>query len=609
MTTQKQYKYTLPIGFVLRGGENDYVIEQVLGKGGFGVTYKVKSRVIHGKIPVDVFFAVKEYFPDICSREADNATIIIPETKEDEVREGLTDFINEGKRLHQVCDLNPNIVNVNEVFEANGTAYYVMEYLEGGDLRKMVRDNGKPLTEKQMLDIMRPIGKAVQCLHDNRILHLDIKPDNIVMRRYNDGREEPVLIDFGIAVHFKNNGTPTSKNPSQGVSPGYSPVEQYAKYRTFDPRLDVYAFCATCLYLLTGKDPLEAHNMTPALIKSALPKDLEPKIADTLVRGMNKEKEMRTGTIKKVLEGMGGTIILPPHGGSDGSRGSKKKTSTFKKYLSYFVFFLLGTLCAGLAIWGIKACKGEKKTKDTIKEGSVLTFEVNGVEFDMVLVEGGTFTMGATDEQGSDAEDDEKPPHEVDLSSYYIGQTEVTQELWVAVMGENPSWFNGSNHNGNYGTNLKRPVEYVSWDDCQEFIRRLNKKTGKQFRLPTEAEWEYAACGGNRSQVYKYSGSNNIGDVAWYHDNSGEQTHDVATKRANELGIYDMSGNVWEWCNDLYGDYSSSSQSNPQGPASESYRVSRGGSWDFDAKRCLVSYRSWFSADSRYFNLGVRLAL
>ncbi|MBR5639293.1 MAG: SUMF1/EgtB/PvdO family nonheme iron enzyme [Muribaculaceae bacterium] len=604
-----EHKYPLPLGYVLKGGENNYTIVKVLGKGGFGVTYKVKSRVIHGKIPVDVFFAVKEYFPDICSREADNATIIIPETKQKEVRDGIKDFIIEGRRLHEVCDLNPNIVNVNEVFEANGTAYYVMEYLEGGDLRKRVRDNGMPLSGQQMLDIMRPIGEAVQCLHEHKILHLDIKPDNIVMRRNEDGSEEPVLIDFGIAVHFKNNGTPTSKNPSQGVSPGYSPVEQYFMSRVYDPRYDVYAFCATCLYLLTGKDPEEAQNMSPALIRKMLPKDLESRVADAIVNGMSKDKDQRTGTMKQLLDRMK-TVKLPP------PPPPSSKSSPFKKFLSYFGMFLLGVLCASLAIWGMKACKGAKNTKDTIEEDSVLTFKVNGVEFDMVLVEGGTFTMGATSEQGSDFYSNETPTHSVTLSPYYIGQTEVTQELWEAVMGENPSWFNGygnskygSTHSENYGTNLHRPVEQVSWKDCQEFIRKLNEETGKNFRLPTEAEWEYAARGGS-SQGYKYSGSNNIDDVACYTVNSRDKgssspdygTHPVASKRANQLGIYDMSGNVWEWCQDNWYNYNGSFTGDA------SYHVLRGGSWFNPAKGCRVSVRV-IGRDDSCSAVGLRLVL
>ena len=228
------------------------------------------------------------------------------------------------------------------------------------------------------------------------------------------------------------------------------------------------------------------------------------------------------------------------------------------------------------------------------------TFTVGGVSFTMVYVDGGTFTMGATSEQGNyDPRDDEKPAHSVNLSSYYIGQTEVTQELWEAVMGSNPSRFKGA----------KRPVECVSWSDCCEFICKLNQKTGKNFRLPTEAEWEYAARGGNKSQHYRFSGGVPLGNVAWCSDNSGKKTHDVATKPANELGIYDMSGNVREWCSDWYGAYDSSSQHNPQGPASGSDRVCRGGSWDDSARGCRVSHRFRSSADSRNKYIGLRLAL
>ena len=213
----------------------------------------------------------------------------------------------------------------------------------------------------------------------------------------------------------------------------------------------------------------------------------------------------------------------------------------------------------------------------------------------MIPVQGGTFQMGS-----NDGDSDEKPVHSVTLSSYYIGQTEVTQALWKAVMGSsNPSWCEGDN----------KPVERVSWNDCQTFITKLNQLTGEHFRLPTEAEWEFAAKGGRKSRGFKYSGSNTIGDVAWYDDNSGYETHVVATKSPNELGIYDMSGNVWEWCQDWYGDYSSSSQTNPTGSFSGSYRVSRGGSWTFDAARCRAARRSGFTPTNSYGALGLRLAL
>lgn len=227
------------------------------------------------------------------------------------------------------------------------------------------------------------------------------------------------------------------------------------------------------------------------------------------------------------------------------------------------------------------------------------TLTVNGIKYNMVWVEGGTFRMGATSEQDGDAYDNEKPVHSVTLSGYYIGKTEVTQALWKAVMGRNWSRFKGDD----------LPVENVSWYDCQEFIRKLNSLTGQHFRLPTEAEWEFACRGGNNSRGYKYSGSNYIDNVAWYDGNSGGNTHPVATKSPNELGIYDMSGNVWEWCADWYGKYSSGAQTNPKGPYDGSYRVYRGGSWDSLARNCRSSNRFFNFPAYRYYFLGLRLAL
>ena len=223
----------------------------------------------------------------------------------------------------------------------------------------------------------------------------------------------------------------------------------------------------------------------------------------------------------------------------------------------------------------------------------------DGISIDMVRVEAGTFTMGATAEM-EDPMDWEKPTHRVTLTNdYYIGKYEVTQALWQAVMGNNPSYFKGDN----------LPVEYVSWDDCQDFLSKLNRITGKTFRLPTEAEWEYAARGGNKSRGYQYSGSNNLSDVAWYDDNSGKKTHAVGTKQANELGIYDMNGNVFEWCQDWYGEYNSSSQVNPTGANSGSYRVIRGGSWYFSAMYSRSSCRYEHAPGYRSTIFGLRLVL
>ena len=242
---------------------------------------------------------------------------------------------------------------------------------------------------------------------------------------------------------------------------------------------------------------------------------------------------------------------------------------------------------------------GEETVVEEMPE--TMTFKVGNSEFTVSRVDPGTFTIGPV---AGDPEvtEDEKPAHKVDLTeTYYIGRTEVTQELYAAVMGKNPSNFKGSN----------LPVEQVSYNDALEFCKRLSEKTGKNFTLPTEAQWEYAARGGQKSpeQPELYSGSNNINEVSWFGDNSGEKTHPVATKAPNALGIYDMTGNVFEWCLDWYGSYKGAGTTDPNGPAKGVDRVLRGGSWRGEAKNCRVSYRFNYGPDHNRFNLGFRVVM
>lgn len=241
---------------------------------------------------------------------------------------------------------------------------------------------------------------------------------------------------------------------------------------------------------------------------------------------------------------------------------------------------------------------------DPVMPGGAGEYTVNGVTFKMVAVKGGTFTMGATSEQ-SNPSSGEKPTHTVTLSDFAIGETEVTQELWLAVMGTNPS---------QWTINLQCPVDNVSWNDCQDFLEKLNELTGMQFTLPTEAQWEYAARGGASSKGYQYSGSNTLDDVAWYTKNSQMtemypyRTRPVKLKQPNELGLYDMSGNVREWCRDWYGSYSSSLQTDPTGPSTGLNRLYRGGCWALSAPNCRVTCRTPSSPTSGVYN-GLRLAL
>lgn len=236
------------------------------------------------------------------------------------------------------------------------------------------------------------------------------------------------------------------------------------------------------------------------------------------------------------------------------------------------------------------------------------TIEVNGCSFNMVKVKGGTFVMGATVEQDDEGDNDELPLQTVTLDDYMIGETEVTQGLWYAVMGERPISPDGDDH----------PMKEVSHDECLVFIRKLNELTGRHFSLPTEAQWEFAARGGNESKHYKYAGSNDIDEVAWYSANCwdlGKESpefgnHPVATKKPNELGLYDMSGNVWEWCHESYISYDGQPKHNPglHEDAQGSYRCNRGGSWDYIATSARVSNRRNRTRDFRNFNLGLRLA-
>lgn len=587
MDEMEQWDDVLPVGSVLRSGKREYRVEAVLGKGGFGITYKVSAMEQVGQIPVRVEFAMKEFFMDGCLRDA-SGKVSTADTK-GEAADGLKDFISEARRLNSLCGQCRNIVPVDEVFEANGTACYVMEFLDGGSLADYVKKHGA-LSVGAAKKILKPVADAVAFLHCNRITHLDIKPGNIMFR----SNGEPVLIDFGLAKHYDRRGNATTTVRTLAYSAGFSPAEQYVGLKQFSPQSDVYALAATFANMLTGKTPPEAIDLEFSLNdwSVCLPEEVRPAVVHAMAYS-RKDRTLSVRDFVKELYGNEPSVVEKPVSQPAAEPTVESKTevigegkkSTKKRWI-------IAACVAVAAVVGIVCASAPQLVA---VEGSQ-TFTVNGVKFTMVPVEGGTFTMGVTSEQGGYAGD---KAHQVTLSDYYIGQTEVTQALWKAVMGSNPSFFKGDN----------LPVECVSWDDCQVFIQKLNQLTGKQFRLPTEAEWEYAARGGRKSRGYKYAGGNDIDLVAWYDGNSGNETHAVATKQANELGVYDMSGNVEEWCSDWYDGYQSSSQSDPQGPSSGSFRVYRGGNFHYsNAGDCRVSYRYGGAPDDRDYSLGLRLS-
>lgn len=585
-----RYDKALQPGTVLRGKDNSYRIDRVLGQGTFGITYLAYTRVVVkgelGSVPTEIQVAVKEFFMrDINGREGSTVTTGGSRELFDKYN---YKFRREARNLAGLS--HEGIVKVIETFEVNGTSYYAMEYCSGGSLDALiVRRGGLP--QGEALELFGQMASALAYMHSCNMLHLDLKPGNVMLR----GNGCPVLIDFGLAKQYNEDGDPESSTTIGGGTPGYAPLEQSnyneeekdegGKERQIPVTMDVYALGATLYKMLTGERPPAASDVLRRFPANALAdRGVSSVVIAAIRRAMSPIPDDRYQSVPDFAAALQVKSAQQPHSQHD------------EKTEPQIIVIDPGP---------------SHKPQPII---TPVLPKIDLPDMDMVYVEGGTFMMGATAEQGKDADSDEKPAHRVSLDSYYIGKYPVTQRLWKAVMGSNPSYFKGE----------KLPVECVSWNKVQKFLKKLNAMTGKNFRLPTEAEWEFAARGGNRSRGYKYSGSNNIDDVAWYEENSlikkhkwfsylldGKQTHPVGTKRPNELGIYDMSGNVYEWCQDWYDSkyYENSPQHNPQGAISGSYRVFRGGSWYNGVWGCRVSLRSFNSPAIRDSRIGFRLAL
>ena len=598
---------------------NRYELQRLLGRGGFSEVWLAKDQWTHLNV------AIKVYAPGQGMEE-----------------DGMREFCGE---LAGVYDINhSNLLKPQHVDAWENMPYLIMAYCPNGSCAKLI---GK-VTEEQMWKMIHDVASGLAYLHEKGLVHQDIKPANVMIDE--DGHY--LITDFGVSSRARSTLRKSVISSTGGGTTAYMGPERFSKQPAPTKASDIWSLGAMCFEMLEGEVPFGENGGVSQKIGADIP-DMNANISDALKFTITKMLQKETWdrpTASTLVEWsvnparieVDRSIITSEKEHQENNKAgrptvphrnvSMSESETDNKPIideqqkeivkgakgNNKVWILVGVMAVVICVLCVLLFGGWEDNPVQIEDELIIeevgdtfqseveTFTVNDVTFCMRLVEGGTFQMGS--ENGYEYE---QPIHSVTLSGYYIGETEVTQALWKAVMGTtvrqqrdkaDTSW-------PIFGEGDNYPMFYISWNECQEFIIKLNQKTGRRFALPTEAQWEFAARGGNKSQGYEYSGSNNIDEVAWYWDNSSEQTHPVGTKMANELGLYDMSGNVYECCSDWYGDYSSSSQTDSTGPSTGSNRVDRGGGWSNNAGDCRSTDRNYISPDDRYGNLGLRLVL
>ncbi|MBU0655278.1 MAG: SUMF1/EgtB/PvdO family nonheme iron enzyme [Gammaproteobacteria bacterium] len=574
----------LPRGYTL----DRYQIESILGEGGFGITY------LASHIPMGQKVAIKEYLPMEFAVREKNTTVAPRSTKTEETyRWGLERFLQEAKVLAQFSD-HPNIVSVRDFFEANGTAYLVMEYLEGQTFGQWLIRNPQP-SQDQLLQLMIPVLDGLRAIHAKQYLHRDIKPGNVFIR--SDGR--PVLIDFGSARQAMGE---YSRSLSVVLSEGYAPNEQYSRNGKQGPWTDVYAVGACLWRAVSGHEP------PPAPDRSAARDNEEP---DPLVSALEIGKGHYS---EKLLQAIDWSLTYLP-------KSRPQSVNEFQELL--------------LQEWQYNNHPSQQTALAPAPENFPITKDkvepifntspplpshskIFDIEPELVFITSGKFIMGCLEGEKSaligrgmlrdntegGCYGDEKPAHEINISSFFLGKYPITftefdyfcESVGVAKP-DDEGWGRG-----------KRPVINISWHDAQTYVRWLCTQTNRHYRLPTEAEWEYAARGGSNT-AYPWG---NLVDLRYTNcgGKMGKTTH-VDQYPDNSFGLHDMHGNVWEWCQDWYAHdyYLFSPANNPKGPEMGTERVLRGGSWNFHPRGVRSAARDRSLPDRKLSSIGFRIAL
>jgi formylglycine-generating enzyme required for sulfatase activity/serine/threonine protein kinase len=657
----------LPLGTRLQGA---YRIGRVLGHGGFGITYLAWDENLELKL------AIKEYLPlHLAGRDGDRATVSVrPGEAREQFDHGLTGFLNEARALARF-DQHPGIVGVKGYLRAHGTGYMVMEYVPGITFKTYLERRGGRIPFADALALLMPVMDALRAVHQGDLLHRDIAPDNI----YITTAGQVKLLDFGAARQALRD---QSQSLSMIFKPGYAPWEQCHKGGRQGPWTDVYALAATLYRAITGEPPPESPDrmeqdelLAPSRLGLALPAAAET----ALMQGLAVKAKDRTQEMVSLQRGLQGQV--PPATPPAPPRPPQPPPAAPTRP-RWWGPVLLGSglmaLILGLAYLGYQdqerrsdqaeaarfaeatraqraadaaraaealraaeTARAEQAAKAKRAADAARTAEEARLAQEraaqeaarrqqadlptMVAIPAGSFSMGCQPGE-QECEEDEKPAHRVQIVAFELGQTEVTFDQWDACVADGGCTQKPGDEGWGRG---RRPVINVSWDDAQQYVAWLSRQTGQSWRLPTEAEWEYAARAGSPTAYFWGNDANQgcayangydetgkrVNEFGWENlkcDDGAAQTTAVRSYRSNVFGLYDMSGNVWEWVQDCYHDsYTGAPKDGSEwrGSCSESgRRVLRGGSWGNGPWVLRSANRNGLVTGDRLNDLGFRVA-